>query len=71
MPRCCGKASVDEARIPYNGRDPCIHILKSKPKKRGWTFWCAVDHAIGACFSVFIDDNSLCADTVNHLAWVM
>eukprot|EP00957_Ditylum_brightwellii_P050242 3810205-Ditylum_brightwellii.AAC.1 len=68
MPRCCGKASVDEARIPYNGRAPCICILRSKPIKRGWALWCAVDHAIGTCFNVISDDDSLCAETANHLA---
>eukprot|EP00957_Ditylum_brightwellii_P146927 11186049-Ditylum_brightwellii.AAC.1 len=24
MPRCCGKNSVDEARVPCNGKAPCI-----------------------------------------------
>eukprot|EP00957_Ditylum_brightwellii_P042266 3201396-Ditylum_brightwellii.AAC.1 len=43
MPRCRGKASVDEARIPCDGRAPCIRVLKSKPIKRGWILWCAVD----------------------------
>eukprot|EP00957_Ditylum_brightwellii_P144418 11001401-Ditylum_brightwellii.AAC.1 len=71
MSRCCGKASIDEARIPCNGRAPCICVLNSKPIKRGWTFRCAVDHAIGACFNVFIDDDSFCAETANHLAWGM
>eukprot|EP00957_Ditylum_brightwellii_P051895 3936090-Ditylum_brightwellii.AAC.1 len=51
MPRCCDKASVNEARISCNGRALCICALKSKPIKRGWTLWCAVDYAIGACFN--------------------
>eukprot|EP00957_Ditylum_brightwellii_P152822 11632691-Ditylum_brightwellii.AAC.1 len=46
-------------------------VLKSKPIKRGWTLWCTVDHTTGAYFNVFIDDDSLCAETANHLAWGM
>eukprot|EP00957_Ditylum_brightwellii_P019148 1443335-Ditylum_brightwellii.AAC.1 len=69
MPRCCGKASVDDARIPCNGIAPCIHALKSKPIKRGWTLLYVVDHAIGACFNVYIDDDILCAETANHLTY--
>eukprot|EP00957_Ditylum_brightwellii_P122038 9307029-Ditylum_brightwellii.AAC.1 len=71
MPRCCGKASFDEERIPCNGRAPCICVLRPKPIKRGWTFWCAADHAVGACFDAFVDDDSICAETANHLAWGM
>ena len=72
MPRYCGKASVDEARIPCNGKTSCICALKSKPIKKGWTLWCAVvGHAIGVCFNVFTDGDSLCAETANHLAWEM
>eukprot|EP00957_Ditylum_brightwellii_P163325 12435822-Ditylum_brightwellii.AAC.1 len=43
MPRCCSKASTDEARIPCNCRAPCIQVIKSKPTKKGWTLWCGVD----------------------------
>eukprot|EP00957_Ditylum_brightwellii_P164296 12507883-Ditylum_brightwellii.AAC.1 len=39
--------------------------------KRGWTLWCDVDHVSGAYFNVFIDNDSLCAETANHLAWGM
>eukprot|EP00957_Ditylum_brightwellii_P171054 13021789-Ditylum_brightwellii.AAC.1 len=59
MPRCCGMASVDEARIPYNGRALCVKVLKLKPVKRGWTLWCGVDFALGLCFDFHFDNNSL------------
>eukprot|EP00957_Ditylum_brightwellii_P180836 13776902-Ditylum_brightwellii.AAC.1 len=67
MPRCCGKASMDEARVPCNGKAPCIRVLKSKSVKQGWTFWYAVDLALGFCFNIFIDNNSLRAATAAHL----
>eukprot|EP00957_Ditylum_brightwellii_P086043 6545961-Ditylum_brightwellii.AAC.1 len=40
MPGCCGVALFDEARIPCNGKAPCVRVLKLKPVKRGWTLWC-------------------------------
>eukprot|EP00957_Ditylum_brightwellii_P057301 4343046-Ditylum_brightwellii.AAC.1 len=69
MSRCCGKTSVDEERVPCNGKAPCIWVFKSKPVKRGWTFLCAVDLALGFCFNIFIDSNSLHAATAAHLPW--
>ena len=69
MPRCCGKASVDEARVPCNGKATCIWVLKPKPVKQGWTFWCDVDLALGFCFNIFIDNDSLYATTAAHLPW--
>ena len=71
MPRCCGVASIDEARIPCNGRAPCIRVLKSKPIKKGWTKWCGVDLELGYCFDFYFDDDSICAANCNHLPWGM
>eukprot|EP00957_Ditylum_brightwellii_P110312 8413393-Ditylum_brightwellii.AAC.1 len=71
MPRSCGKASVDETRVPYIGKAPCIQVLKLKPVKQRWTFWCAVDLALGFCFNIFIDDDSLRTATAAHLPWGM
>eukprot|EP00957_Ditylum_brightwellii_P075543 5741515-Ditylum_brightwellii.AAC.1 len=71
MSRCCGKASVDEARVLCNGKAPCILVLKSKPVKQGWTFWCVVDLALGFCFNIFAYDDSLRTATAAHLPWGM
>eukprot|EP00957_Ditylum_brightwellii_P011284 853480-Ditylum_brightwellii.AAC.3 len=45
MPRCCGKASVDEARIPCNGKAPYIQVLKLKPVKQDGDSLCAATAA--------------------------
>eukprot|EP00957_Ditylum_brightwellii_P116101 8856570-Ditylum_brightwellii.AAC.1 len=71
MPRCCGVASINEARIPCNGRAPCVRVLKSKPVKRGCTLWCGVDFALEFRFDFHFDDNSLQASKCQHHAWDM
>eukprot|EP00957_Ditylum_brightwellii_P181346 13814047-Ditylum_brightwellii.AAC.1 len=71
MPRCCGVASRDEARIPCNGRAPCVRVLKSKPVKKWWNLWCGVDFALGFCFDYHFDNNSLQASNCQHHPWGM
>eukprot|EP00957_Ditylum_brightwellii_P189631 14435004-Ditylum_brightwellii.AAC.1 len=65
MPRCCGVASIDEAKIPYNDRAPCVRVLKSKPVKRGWTLWCSVDFVLGFCFDFTLTTTVYKQATVN------
>eukprot|EP00957_Ditylum_brightwellii_P138255 10538445-Ditylum_brightwellii.AAC.1 len=69
MPRCCGVASIDVARIPCNGRALCNCVLKSKPIKKGWTKRCGVDLELGYCFDFYFDDDSIHAANCNHLPW--
>eukprot|EP00957_Ditylum_brightwellii_P045076 3418959-Ditylum_brightwellii.AAC.1 len=38
IPRCCGKASIDEARIPYSCRALCIQVIESKSIKKAGHF---------------------------------
>eukprot|EP00957_Ditylum_brightwellii_P131265 10011595-Ditylum_brightwellii.AAC.1 len=71
MPRCCGEASMDEARIPCNCRAPCIQVIKSKSIKKGWTLWCGVNFIISFCFDFHFDDDSLRAANCQHLPWGM
>eukprot|EP00957_Ditylum_brightwellii_P181565 13830153-Ditylum_brightwellii.AAC.1 len=71
MPRGCGEASIDEARIPCNCRAPCIQMIKSKPIKKGWTIWCGYDFKTGFCFDFHFDDDSLHAANCQNLPWGM
>eukprot|EP00957_Ditylum_brightwellii_P176448 13436774-Ditylum_brightwellii.AAC.1 len=34
MPRCCGEAFIDEARIPCNCRAPCTQVIGSIQLKK-------------------------------------
>eukprot|EP00957_Ditylum_brightwellii_P025949 1962196-Ditylum_brightwellii.AAC.1 len=71
MPRCCGEASIHEARTPCNCRAPCIQVIKSKPIKKDWTLWCGVNFKTGFCFESNFGDDSLCATNYQHLPWGM
>eukprot|EP00957_Ditylum_brightwellii_P149949 11419409-Ditylum_brightwellii.AAC.1 len=71
MPRCCGAASIDEARIPCNGWVPCVRVLKSKLVKKGQILWCGVDFVLGFCFDFHLDNDSLQASNCQYHAWGM